>query len=359
MIHREELIRLAMADRSEQWNVRQTDRVVRHTGRAAMEMTRMNSSRAQSCWQAILLEWLHSERSAAGSFTKDFSRKNSRRARRKLRIMAHSEKVNLIFEFFAHATPLVLELRRSLKPGSLFSPPRIEERSSNFTCWGRFPEKLWSQSLLPKRRIHAVCCCSSLSAWLQINWRFTRKTPYSEREFCGLQNDPFRWGLWMLPVFYFICIAFIVFVVTWKGSRGFFFFIFSYCLSVTVKIFKSFGKSRAADAVSVLHFDRVPVWLSLLVAVVIGSIAAIVVQLILIPRLKNKTDDKSHSFTGCSRSSVTIIGYYNCCYFVTKLKLQKSRFFLLIQLQEMFKILSHKFNTLSKAKSEIADDCST
>ncbi|VDP27206.1 unnamed protein product [Heligmosomoides polygyrus] len=117
------------------------------------------------------------------------------------------------------------------------------------------------------------------------------------------RNDPFRWGLWMLPVFYFICIAFIVFVVTWKGSRGFFFFIFSYCLSVTVKIFKSFGKSRAADAVSVLHFDRVPVWLSLLVAVVIGSIAAIVVQLILIPRLKNKTDDKSHSFTGCSRSS--------------------------------------------------------
>lgn len=73
------------------------------------------------------------------------------------------------------------------------------------------------------------------------------------------RNDPFRWGLWMLPVFYFICIAFIVFVVTWKGSR-------------------------------VLHFDRVPVWLSLLVAVVIGSIAAIVVQLILIPRLKNKTD---------------------------------------------------------------------
>ncbi|VDM61433.1 unnamed protein product, partial [Angiostrongylus costaricensis] len=59
------------------------------------------------------------------------------------------------------------------------------------------------------------------------------------------RENPFVWGMRLLPVFYFLCISFNVFIVTWKGSK-------------------------------LLHFDRIPFWASFLVGIGSGLIAAVI-----------------------------------------------------------------------------------
>ncbi|KAK6041452.1 phosphate transporter family protein [Cooperia oncophora] len=78
------------------------------------------------------------------------------------------------------------------------------------------------------------------------------------------RNHPFECGLRSLPVFYFVVIAFNVLMVTWDGSK-------------------------------LLHFDRIPFWGAVLISIGIASIAALLVQFLVKPRLWRKIQGKSPS----------------------------------------------------------------
>ncbi|KAK5985417.1 Phosphate transporter [Trichostrongylus colubriformis] len=71
------------------------------------------------------------------------------------------------------------------------------------------------------------------------------------------RNHPFECGLRSLPALYFFVIAFNVLMVTWDGSK-------------------------------LLHFDLIPFWGAALISIAIGSIAALLVQFVLKPRLWRK-----------------------------------------------------------------------
>ncbi|VDL79105.1 unnamed protein product [Nippostrongylus brasiliensis] len=82
------------------------------------------------------------------------------------------------------------------------------------------------------------------------------------------RKDPLECGLRMLPAFFFFCIAFNVFIVTWKGSRG-----------------------RLVDSLihrNILYFDHIPFWMALLLALSSGCVAALVVHIFLSPRLRKQ-----------------------------------------------------------------------
>ncbi|EPB67728.1 phosphate transporter family protein [Ancylostoma ceylanicum] len=81
-------------------------------------------------------------------------------------------------------------------------------------------------------------------------------------DFAVLRRDnPFECGLRALPVFYFVCIAFNVLMVTWDGSK-------------------------------LLHFDKIPVWGAVIISIGCGFIAAMFVQFFLKPRINRKIQDE-------------------------------------------------------------------
>ncbi|WKY10101.1 hypothetical protein Q1695_002447 [Nippostrongylus brasiliensis] len=86
------------------------------------------------------------------------------------------------------------------------------------------------------------------------------------------RKDPLECGLRMLPAFFFFCIAFNVFIVTWKGSR-------------------------------VLYFDHIPFWMALLLALSSGCVAALVVHIFLSPRLRKQALETSSSDTVSSSAT--------------------------------------------------------
>ncbi|CAJ0589950.1 unnamed protein product [Cylicocyclus nassatus] len=84
-------------------------------------------------------------------------------------------------------------------------------------------------------------------------------------DFVVLRRDnPFECGLNVLPVFYFVCVAFNVLMVTWDGSR-------------------------------LLHFNKIPVWGAVLISLGCGFIAAMFVQFFLKPRIHRKIQDEMES----------------------------------------------------------------
>ncbi|TKR61509.1 hypothetical protein L596_028610 [Steinernema carpocapsae] len=68
------------------------------------------------------------------------------------------------------------------------------------------------------------------------------------------RKNPFHCGLRALPVFYFFCIAFNVFAVSYQGSK-------------------------------ILHLATVPLWLAFLLAIVIGAVVAAFMHFVAAPRL--------------------------------------------------------------------------
>ncbi|KAE9413364.1 hypothetical protein Angca_007805, partial [Angiostrongylus cantonensis] len=76
------------------------------------------------------------------------------------------------------------------------------------------------------------------------------------------RESPFVWGMRLLPLFYFLCISFNVFIVTWKGSK-------------------------------LLRFDRIPFWASFLLGIGCGLIAAVIVQFLLKPYILRKIGGSS------------------------------------------------------------------
>ncbi|KAK6755917.1 hypothetical protein RB195_014357 [Necator americanus] len=81
-------------------------------------------------------------------------------------------------------------------------------------------------------------------------------------DFTVLRRDhPFECGLRALPVFYFVCIAFNVLMVTWDGSK-------------------------------LLHFNEIPVWGAVIISLCCGFIAAMFVQFFLKPRINRKIQDE-------------------------------------------------------------------
>ncbi|KAK6030316.1 phosphate transporter family protein [Ostertagia ostertagi] len=71
------------------------------------------------------------------------------------------------------------------------------------------------------------------------------------------RKKPLECGLRVLPIFYFICIAFDVLMITLDGSR-------------------------------LLHFDKIPVWGAVIISLGCGLIAAAFVQFVLKPRFNRK-----------------------------------------------------------------------
>ncbi|KJH46772.1 phosphate transporter family protein [Dictyocaulus viviparus] len=79
------------------------------------------------------------------------------------------------------------------------------------------------------------------------------------------KDNPFMWGMKLLPLFYFLCVTYNIFMVTWKGSK-------------------------------LLHFDRIPLWGSFLLAVGNGAIAVVAVQYILKPHIQKKIEGSNSIF---------------------------------------------------------------
>uniref|UniRef100_F1L2S2 Phosphate transporter n=1 Tax=Ascaris suum TaxID=6253 RepID=F1L2S2_ASCSU len=73
------------------------------------------------------------------------------------------------------------------------------------------------------------------------------------------RSNPFRSGLIALPIFYWFCIAFNVFAVSYQGSK-------------------------------LLHLASIPLWLSITISCVIATICAIAIHFILVPYLKKWTE---------------------------------------------------------------------
>ncbi|VDN93620.1 unnamed protein product [Brugia pahangi] len=79
------------------------------------------------------------------------------------------------------------------------------------------------------------------------------------------RKNPFRCGLRALPIFYWLCIAFNVFTVSYQGSK-------------------------------LLHLSKLPMWICALVSVGCATIGAIVIHFFLSPKLKIWINSKFHSF---------------------------------------------------------------
>lgn len=89
------------------------------------------------------------------------------------------------------------------------------------------------------------------------------------------QADPVNNGLMWLPIFYFVCLTFNMFMISYQGSR-------------------------------VLHLSTVPLWIALLISFAAGIIAAGICHFLIVPRIRKfvakfKESDDSESGSG-SRS---------------------------------------------------------
>ncbi|GMT08758.1 hypothetical protein PFISCL1PPCAC_55, partial [Pristionchus fissidentatus] len=71
------------------------------------------------------------------------------------------------------------------------------------------------------------------------------------------RENPLEWGLMLLPVFYFICLALNAFMILFEGSP-------------------------------LLHFNELSWWVCILISLAIGTVAALVIQFIVKPRLRVK-----------------------------------------------------------------------
>ncbi|KHJ79530.1 hypothetical protein OESDEN_20821 [Oesophagostomum dentatum] len=76
------------------------------------------------------------------------------------------------------------------------------------------------------------------------------------------RENPFECGLRALPIFYFVCIAFNVLMVTWDGSK-------------------------------LLRFNEIPVWGAFVISIGCGFIAALFVQFFLKPRIHRRIQDET------------------------------------------------------------------
>ncbi|VDM55357.1 unnamed protein product [Angiostrongylus costaricensis] len=74
------------------------------------------------------------------------------------------------------------------------------------------------------------------------------------------RKQPLECGMLALPIFYFVCIAFNTFMVTWDGSK-------------------------------LLHFDKIPTWGAILISIGCGLAAALYVQLIIKPRIRRRIQE--------------------------------------------------------------------
>uniref|UniRef100_F1KS88 Phosphate transporter n=1 Tax=Ascaris suum TaxID=6253 RepID=F1KS88_ASCSU len=80
------------------------------------------------------------------------------------------------------------------------------------------------------------------------------------------RSNPFRSGLIALPIFYWFCIAFNVFAVSYQGSK-------------------------------LLHLASIPLWLSITISCVIATICAIAIHFILVPYLKKSVEKQVSEHT--------------------------------------------------------------
>ncbi|KAJ1371345.1 hypothetical protein KIN20_033286 [Parelaphostrongylus tenuis] len=76
------------------------------------------------------------------------------------------------------------------------------------------------------------------------------------------RKHPLECGLRALPLFYFVCITFNAFMVTYDGSR-------------------------------LLNFDKIPIWGAVLISISCGLIAALFVQFISKPRIRRRIQESS------------------------------------------------------------------
>uniref|UniRef100_A0A9J2PD76 Phosphate transporter n=1 Tax=Ascaris lumbricoides TaxID=6252 RepID=A0A9J2PD76_ASCLU len=96
------------------------------------------------------------------------------------------------------------------------------------------------------------------------------------------RSNPFRSGLIALPIFYWFCIAFNVFAVSYQGSK---------CIShlfVHLYIFTQMPLLLFLNII--LHLASIPLWLSITISCVIATICAIAIHFILVPYLKKWTE---------------------------------------------------------------------
>uniref|UniRef100_A0A915A5L6 Phosphate transporter n=1 Tax=Parascaris univalens TaxID=6257 RepID=A0A915A5L6_PARUN len=76
------------------------------------------------------------------------------------------------------------------------------------------------------------------------------------------RSNPFLSGLIALPIFYWFCIAFNVFAVSYQGSK-------------------------------LLHLSNIPLWVSITISCVIATICAVAIHFIVVPYLKKSAEGKS------------------------------------------------------------------
>uniref|UniRef100_A0A158QQN5 Phosphate transporter n=1 Tax=Haemonchus placei TaxID=6290 RepID=A0A158QQN5_HAEPC len=100
------------------------------------------------------------------------------------------------------------------------------------------------------------------------------------------RKKPFECGLRVLPIFYFICIAFDVLMITLDGSR-------------------------------LLKFDKIPVWGAVIISLGCGLIAAAFVQFVMKPRFNRKIQSLSFlrrlTFETLKKGYSNIIRYARSC----------------------------------------------
>ncbi|VDP18797.1 unnamed protein product [Onchocerca flexuosa] len=92
------------------------------------------------------------------------------------------------------------------------------------------------------------------------------------------QKNPFRCGWRVLPIFYWLCIAFNVFTVSYHGSK-------------------------------LLHLSKLPLWLCALVSVGCATAGSIIIHFFLSPKLKAWINSKFHSILSF-RSIIFILGSF-------------------------------------------------
>ncbi|KHJ92686.1 phosphate transporter family protein, partial [Oesophagostomum dentatum] len=107
------------------------------------------------------------------------------------------------------------------------------------------------------------------------------------------RENPFECGLRALPIFYFVCIAFNVLMVTWDGSKCEFFLN-------PVKICELFKKKshyhrdfKKTPVKFLLRFNEIPVWGAFVISIGCGFIAALFVQFFLKPRIHRRIQDET------------------------------------------------------------------
>uniref|UniRef100_A0A0R3RYY9 Phosphate transporter n=1 Tax=Elaeophora elaphi TaxID=1147741 RepID=A0A0R3RYY9_9BILA len=79
------------------------------------------------------------------------------------------------------------------------------------------------------------------------------------------RKNPFECGLRVLPYFYWFCIAFNIFAVSFQGSK-------------------------------VLHLASLPLWLCLSISVAIATVAALAIHFLMVPQLRKWIDSKTFVF---------------------------------------------------------------